>query len=61
MQFFRSRTIEAGVQVETDTDSARLLRELVYQAAATNPTYKSLDGLARSLGLTLQHPKEIKP
>jgi len=61
MQFFRSRTIEGGVQVELDTDSAHLLRELVYSQSAANSMYKSLDGLARSLGLTLQHPKEIGP
>lgn len=53
MQFFRSRTIEGGVQVEIDTDSAHLLREAVWALAATDPRYKPLDGLAKTLTNTL--------
>lgn len=55
MQFFRSRTIEGGLQVELDQDSARLLYELVDAAAVTDARYKPLDGLARTLRNTLQH------
>ncbi len=55
MQFFRSRTIAGGVQIELDQDSARLLYELVYAAAVMDTAYKPLDGLARTLRNTLQH------
>lgn len=53
MQFFRSRTIEGGVQVELDTDSAHLLREAVWALAATDARYRPLDGLTKALTNTL--------
>lgn len=53
MQFFRTRTIEGGVQIEFDLDNAKLLYELVDAVAVTDARYLPLDGLARSLRHTL--------
>jgi hypothetical protein len=53
MQFFRSRTIEGGVQIELDLDSAKLLYQLTDAAAVTDKTFQPLDGLAKCLRHTL--------
>lgn len=53
MQFFRSRLIESGVQVELDFESAKLLYRLVDAAAVTDREFQPLDGLARALRHTL--------
>lgn len=59
MQFFRSRTIEGGVQIELDQESARLLYEAVDSLSVTDASYRPLDGLVRTLKNTLNFTKGL--
>lgn len=52
--FARCRAVEGGVQLDVDTDTARLLYVAVDALAVTDAQFRDLDRVARALRFTLQ-------